>query len=96
MANTKSAKKRIKITKVRTLRNRRVKNAVKIAIKDFMSKLNSGDVTAATEAFKNAVRVLDKAVTKGVLHKNNAANKKSKLASKLNKVLSTSAESTSA
>lgn len=91
MANTKSAKKRIKITKVRTLRNRRVKNAVKIAIKDFMNKLNSGDTAAATEAFRNAVKVLDKAVTKGVLHKNNAANKKSKLASKLNKVLSTSA-----
>ncbi|WP_245589862.1 30S ribosomal protein S20 [Caldanaerobius polysaccharolyticus] len=91
LANTKSAKKRIKVTKVKTLRNRRVKNLVKIAIKDFMNKLNSGDVASATEAYKNAVKVLDKAVTKGVLHKNNAANKKSKLALKLNKMSNASA-----
>lgn len=83
MANIKSAKKRILVAQKKTLQNKVVKNVTKIAIKDYLNKVDSKDKSAAEEAFKKASKAIDKAVTKGVLHKNNAARKKSRLAHKL-------------
>ncbi|HOO11459.1 MAG TPA: 30S ribosomal protein S20 [Bacillota bacterium] len=87
MANIKSAEKRARIAKVRTARNRAYKSAVKTATKKFDAALNSGDVNQAREAFVKAEKQLDKAANKGVIHKNTAARKKSKLAKRLNKAM---------
>ena len=87
MANIKSAEKRARIAKVRTARNKAYKSAVKTATKKFDAALNSGDVNQAREAFVKAEKQLDKAANKGVIHKNTAARKKSKLAKRLNKAM---------
>lgn len=83
MPNTRSAAKRVRVTARRTARNRRIKSMVKTAIRRFKEALESNDKELALEKFKRAQAVIDKAVTKGVLHKNNAARKKSRLAKKL-------------
>jgi small subunit ribosomal protein S20 len=87
MANIKSAEKRARIIKVRTARNKSYKSAVKTAAKKFDAALNSGDAEKAREAFIKAEKQLDKAVNKGVIHKNTAARKKSRLAKRLNKAI---------
>jgi small subunit ribosomal protein S20 len=86
IANIKSAAKRAKLAEKRYLRNKSIRSRVKTAIRRFEERL---DDPAAREAFfRQAVRQIDKAVTKGVLHKNAAARKKSQLARRLNQVLS--------
>jgi small subunit ribosomal protein S20 len=85
MANIKSAKKRIKTAEVRTLRNKMVKTSVKNSIKKYETALESGKLDDAKSALSEATHVIDKAAAKGVIHKNAAARKKSKLAVKLNK-----------
>lgn len=87
MANIKSAEKRARIAKVRTLRNKSYKSAIKTAIKRFETALQAGDIDAAKSALVKVESLLDKAAVKGILHKNFAARKKSKLTSKLNKVI---------
>lgn len=82
--NIKSAKKRVLVTEKKTIRNRVVKTQVKNAIKKFLAAVEAGDKAAATEMFPSTCSVIDGAVSKGVLKKNTAANKKSGLASKLN------------
>lgn len=84
MANIKSAKKRIKTTEVRTLRNKMVKTSVKNSIKKYEAALESGNLNVAKAALAEASHVIDKAAAKGVIHKNAAARKKSRLAIKLN------------
>lgn len=84
MANIKSAKKRIKITQTRTLRNQMVKSALKTLIKKFEASLESNDIESAKSYFSQVTKALDMAASKGVLHKNKAARKKSRLAIKLN------------
>ena len=86
MANIKSAKKRILVAKKATARNTMVKTSMKTAIKKFETALASGNTEEAGTAFKFAVKKIDMAASKGVLHKNNAARKKSKLALKLNTI----------
>ncbi len=81
MPNIKSAAKRVEITRKRTARNAPIKTAVKTSIKKF-NEAETKEQAAA--AFRKAVISIDKAVSKGVLHKNAAARKKSKLARKLN------------
>lgn len=83
MANIKSAKKRIKVTETKTLRNKMIKSSLKTAIKKFEVATNKEE---ANTAFLNAARALDMAASKGVIHKNMAARKKSRLAAKLNKM----------
>lgn len=83
MANNKSALKRIKTSAVRAARNRRVKSTVKTAIKNVQETVAKSP-DDAREALLKAQKTLDKAVSKGVLHKNNAARKKSRLAKKIN------------
>ena len=85
MPNIKSAVKRVKTTSTRTLRNAAAKSALRTSIKKFEAALATGDANAPV-LLKQACRSLDKAVTKGLLHKNNAARKKSRLTKKLNKV----------
>ncbi|MCX7694569.1 MAG: 30S ribosomal protein S20 [Caloramator sp.] len=87
MANIKSAIKRIRVTERRTLRNKMVKSAVKTAIKKFELALNSGNIDEAKVLYAEAVKALDKAAAKGVIHKNAASRKKSRLTVKLNKAL---------
>ena len=86
MANIKSAKKRIKVTEVKTLRNKMVKSALKTIIKKYEVAVTAGNVEEATAAFKAAVKSLDMAAAKGVIHKNKASRKKSRMAIKLNEM----------
>ncbi|EAP99523.1 30S ribosomal protein S20 [Knoellia sp. CPCC 206453] len=82
MANIKSQLKRIKTNKVATERNKAVKSDVRTAARKFRDLAEAGKVDEAKDALKVASTKLDKAVSKGVLHKNNAANKKSAMAKK--------------
>ena len=84
MPNIKSAKKRVLVTEKKTARNKAVKSEVKTEIKKFLALVQSGDKAAATAKFPETCSVIDGAVSKGVMKKNTAANKKSGLAKKLN------------
>jgi small subunit ribosomal protein S20 len=83
VANIKSQIKRIKTNEKARLRNKAVKSSLKTAIRKAREAVAAGDVEKATVAAREASRKLDKAVSKGVIHKNQAANKKSALASKV-------------
>ena len=83
VANIKSQIKRIKTNEKARLRNKAVKSSLKTAIRKAREAAAAGDVEKATEYQRAAARALDKAVSKGVIHKNQAANKKSALASKV-------------
>lgn len=83
MANTKSAEKRARSSEKRRLYNRSVKSTVKTLVKRFEEAVASGEAQAAQERYSKAASALDKAVVRGVLHKNAAARKKSRMASKL-------------
>ena len=80
MANIKSQIKRIKTNEKARLRNKAVKSSLKTAIRKAREAAAAGDAEKATELQRAASRALDKAVSKGVIHKNQAANKKSALA----------------
>lgn len=82
--NIKSAIKRVELTRVRTLRNKAIKSSVKTAIKKFRTVLDQGEGDAAA-SLRQALSAIDKAVTKGVLHPNTAARKKSSLQRQFNK-----------
>ncbi|MCL2703449.1 MAG: 30S ribosomal protein S20 [Defluviitaleaceae bacterium] len=84
MANTKSAKKRILITGKKTMRNKMIKSRTKTAVKKAVAAIEGGGPQAQA-AFINAASLIDKAKTKGVLHKNTAARRKSRLAKMMNK-----------
>lgn len=85
MPNIKSAVKRVKISKARTLRNVSARSALRTALKRFESALRERDLETAQTALRRATRSLDKAVTKGIVHRNFAARKKSRLTKRLNK-----------
>ncbi|WP_375501790.1 30S ribosomal protein S20 [uncultured Jatrophihabitans sp.] len=80
MANIKSQIKRIRTNELARQRNKAVKSALKTSIRQFRTAADSGDKAAATTALANASRQLDKAASKGVIHANQAANKKSAMA----------------
>ena len=82
MANIKSQLKRIKTNRVATERNKAIKSEFKTAIRKFREAADAGKADEAKEALKAASVKLDKAVSKGVIHKNQAANKKSAMAKK--------------
>ena len=84
MANIKSAKKRILVTKTRNERNKAIKSAVKTAIKKVDSAVAANDKEAASAALLAATSAIDKAATKGVYHKNTASRKISRLAKAVN------------
>lgn len=84
MANIKSAKKRIRVTEKKTLQNKIVKSALKTSVKKFENVSETMSAAEANTAFNSAVKSLDMAASKGVIHKNLAAREKSRLAHKLN------------
>ncbi|QGU01510.1 30S ribosomal protein S20 [Corynebacterium kalinowskii] len=86
MANIKSQIKRIKTNEKARQRNQAVRSAVRTEIRKFRAAVEAGDKAAAELQLRAAGRSLDKAVTKGVFHRNNAANKKSSMAQALNKM----------
>lgn len=87
MPNIKSAIKRVSVIEKKTLQNNMVKSAYKTAVKTFEAAVAEGDKSKAENAFKEAVKKIDQACTKGVIVKNTAARKKSNLAKKLNAVI---------
>lgn len=86
MANIKSQIKRNKTNEKARLRNQTVRSAVRTELRKFHAAIEGGDKAAAEAQLRVASRALDKAVTKGVFHRNNAANKKSSLARAFNKL----------
>ncbi len=83
MPNIKSAKKRVLVTEKKTQENKALKSALKTQIKKFLTAVNAGDKEQATALYPATVSAIDSAASKGILHKNNADNKKAKLAKKL-------------
>lgn len=86
MPNTKTAAKRMKQIEKKRMRNKQVKTRMKTAVREFILSLKKGDRQQAAHNFTMAKRIIDKAATKGVIHKNFAARKKSQLAKKLSKL----------
>lgn len=84
MANIKSAKKRVITSQVRAERNKAVKSRVKTYIKKVEAAVAAGDKAAAQTALQAAITEIDKACTKGVYHKNNAARKVSRVTKAVN------------
>ena len=84
MPNIKSAKKRVKVTEAKALRNQIFKSQMKTLIKKYDAAVAAGDRELAAAAYKVAVKKIDQAVAHGILHKNNAAHKKSAFTKKLN------------
>ena len=80
MANIKSQIKRNKQNEKARQRNKAVKSSLKTAVRKFREAADAGDVDAATVAMRTASQNLDKAASKGVIHKNQAANRKSAMA----------------
>lgn len=79
MPVTKSAEKRMRQTVTRTARNRRIKSMVKTTMRRFEEAIQSGDRELAQSRLIAAIRQIDQAAAKGILHKNTAARKKSRL-----------------
>ncbi|KUH96841.1 30S ribosomal protein S20 [Mycolicibacterium acapulense] len=86
MANIKSQEKRNRTNERRRLRNKSVKSSLHTAVRGFRAAVEAGDKDKAQELLASTSRQLDKAASKGVIHKNQAANRKSGLASAFNKL----------
>jgi len=86
MPNIKSSKKDVIRSKIAYEKNKANKSELKTNLKKYDAALESGDKAAAEAAYKVAVKAVDQAVLKGLLHKNNAARKKSSMTLKLNKL----------
>ncbi|MDP9727361.1 30S ribosomal protein S20 [Alicyclobacillus tolerans] len=84
MPNIKSAEKRVHVTKRRTLRNASLRSALRTTLKKFDVTLSQNDVEQARQALRIATRALDKAATKGIIHRNTASRKKSRLTRRFN------------
>ena len=90
MANIKSQIKRIKTNEKARLRNKSTKSSLKTSIRKFREAADAGDVATATELMRTASKQLDKAASKGVIHANQAANRKSALMKRTAKLTSSS------
>lgn len=86
MANIKSAKKRILTSAKRAAANKAVRSEVKTAVKKVRTAVDNKDKEAAAKALAAAASVIDRAETKGVIHKNTASRKVSRLAAAVNKI----------
>ena len=84
MANIKSAKKRILVNRTKALQNQMIKSQLKTSVKKFLAAVDANDKALASELYRVTVKKIDQAVAHGVLHKNNAAHKKSALTIKYN------------
>ena len=86
MANIKSQMKRVKTNEKRRQRNKSVKSAVRTAIRRFREAVEAGDTEQIIARQRSASRALDKASSKGVIHRNQAANKKASMARRVNSI----------
>ena len=86
MPNIKSAKKRVLVNATKAMNNQMAKSALKTTLKKFDAAVAGGDKAQAAQAYATAVKAVDQAAAKHLLHKNNAANKKSAMTIKLNKL----------
>ena len=86
MPNIKSAKKRVKVIETKTLQNKMFKSALKTDLKKYEAAVAAGDKAAAQETYKQAVKKIDQAANRNIIHKNAAAHKKSQFTIKLNKM----------
>lgn len=86
MPNIKSAEKRVLVAKERTARNKADKSVLKTNLKKFDMAVAEGNREAAETAYEVAVKTVDRAAGKGLIHKNNAAHKKSGLTKKLSTI----------
>ena len=84
MANIKSSSKRVLLTEKATAKNKAAKSLMKTNIKKFDAAATGNDLDSAQQAYKVAVKTVDRAATKGLIHKNKAARKKSALTKKIN------------
>ena len=84
MPNIKSAKKRVKVIETKTLQNKMFKTALKTDLKKYEAAVAAGDTALAQETYKAAVKKIDQAAARNIIHKNAAARKKSQFTRKLN------------
>mgnify|MGYP000816526204 FL=1 len=84
MPNIKSAKKRVLVNQAKAAQNKAAKSALKTELKKFDAAVAEGNRSEADKRYKEAVKAVDQAAAKHLLHKNNASNKKSKMTTKLN------------
>ena len=84
MANIKSAKKRILVNQTKALQNKMFRSALKTDIKKYYAALEAGDAALAQDTYKAAVKKIDQAAARGIIHKNAAAHKKSQFTKALN------------
>ncbi len=84
MPNIKSAKKRVKVTATKTLQNKMFRSKMKTIVKKYEAAVAADDMAAAQELYKAAVKIIDVAASKGIIHKNAAAHKKSAFTKALN------------
>lgn len=84
MPNIKSAAKRVKTSRASQARNKAVRTLLKSNLKKFDAAVAGGDREVADSAYRVAVKTVDRSVTKGIIHKNKAAHKKSQLSKSLN------------
>ena len=84
LANIKSAKKRIKVIEAKTLQNKMFKTQLKTEIKKYEAALAAGDKELAQATYKAATKKIDQAASRGIIHKNAAAHKKSQFTKALN------------
>ena len=86
MPNIKSAKKRVLVSEKKTLENKMLKSAFKTVVKKYETAVETGNVEAAKSLYAEVIKTTDKAAAKGILHKNNAARKKSRFTLMLKKL----------
>ena len=84
MPNIKSAKKRVKVNLTKKLKNQKFKTSMKTIVKKYETTIASGDKALSADVYKDAIKKLDQAVAKGILHINTAARRKSQFTKKLN------------
>ena len=88
MPNIKSAKKRVLLSRAANESNKKAKSVLKTSLKKFEAAVAAGDAAQTDSAYKAAVKTIDQAVKKGILHKNTAARKKCSMARKMNSIAS--------
>ena len=88
MPQTKSAKKEVRASRKKQLRNKSMRSLTKTSVSKAEKLIFSGELESGSEAVGSAISALDKAASKGTIHPNNAARRKSRLVKKLNKAQS--------
>ena len=86
MPNIKSAKKRVLVNQTKAMQNKMFRTAMKTDVKKYQAAVAAGDTALAQETYKAAVKKIDQAAARGIIHKNAAAHKKSQFTKALNKM----------